>query len=343
MRALSERLNHQVSAQAISKYEAGKMLPSSSVLVELARALDVSLDFLMSSQVEAIEGLEFRRHPVVPSVRDRARVEAILIDNLECYLAVEQILDLLPGTEWAEWRRHDSVANESEIDDRADLLREHWELGTDPIPSICELIEDKGIKVVECDLPEGINGLACNVVRSGKHIADAVVVSSQVNVERKRFTLAHELAHHMIRSVSNPEIQLEAAMNRFAGAFLMPRQHLIAEAGVHRNRMTYYEIVRLKHAYGVSAAALLVRLGQLGILRPAVVRRAFLTYARSWRTEEPSPIKDNSGFATFEKPRRFESLVFRALGEELISPFRAAELLEKPLEYVEWQIHGPME
>ena len=272
-----------------------------------------------------------------------ARAEAILIDNLERYLAIEQILDLHSSTEWAETPRYDSVASESDIDERADLLRKDWEIGMDPIPSICELIEDKGIKVVECDLPESINGLACHVVREGKNIAEAVVVSNEVNVERKRFTLAHELAHHIIRSASDSEVQIEAAMNRFAGAFLMPSQRLIAETGANRSRVTFYEIVRLKHAYGVSAAALLVRLGQLGILHPTAVRRAFHTYARSWRTNEPSPIQDDSPFTELEKPHRFERLVFRALGEELISPVRAAELLEKSLEYVEWQISGPLD
>ena len=90
------------------------------------------------------------------------------------------------------------------------------------------------------------------------------------------------------------------------------------------------------------AAALLVRLGQLDILASSAVRRAFATFARTWRTAEPSPIAENSGFATFEKPRRFESLVARAVGEELISPIRAAALLDKPLEYVERQITGPL-
>ena len=341
MRALAERMSPKVTAQAISKYEAGKMLPSSAVLVALAKALDVSLDFLMSSQVEALEGLEFRKHSAT-SARDRARAEAILIDNLERYLAIEQILDLHPGTEWVERGRYDSVASESEIDDKADALRNLWDLGMDPIPSLCGLLEDKGIKVVEDDLPERINGLACHVIRDGKYVAEAVVVSSRITVERKRFTLAHELAHRIIRSTGNPAVDLETAMNRFAGAFLMPRRHLAGEAGGHRNRITYYEIVRLKHAYGVSAAALLVRLGQLEILPARAVRHAFATYARAWRREEPAPIGDDSGFGAFEKPHRFERLVSRAVGEQLISPVRAAALLDKPLDYVERQISGPL-
>ena len=51
MRALADAMSPKVTAQAISKYEAGKMLPSSAVLVGLGKALDVSLDFLMSAQV----------------------------------------------------------------------------------------------------------------------------------------------------------------------------------------------------------------------------------------------------------------------------------------------------
>lgn len=341
MRALAARMNPKVTAQAISKYEAGKMLPSSAVLVALAKALDVSLDFLMSAQVEALEGIEFRKHSAT-SARDRARAEAILVDNLERYLAIEQILDLHAGTDWVERRRYDSVAEESEIDAKADELRNVWSLGMDPIPSLCDLLEDKGIKVVEDDLPERVNGLACHVLRGGRIVAVAVVVSNRINVERKRFTLAHELAHRIIRSTGNPAVNLETAMNRFAGAFLMPAAHLREEAGVRRHRITYYEIVRLKHTYGVSAAALLVRLGQLEILPTSAVRHAFTTYARSWRKTEPAPIDGDSGFAAFEKPRRFKRLVSRAVAEELISPVRAATLLDRPLEYVERQISGPL-
>ena len=223
MRSLAEQLNPRVTAQAISKYEAGKMLPSSAVLVALGKALDVSLDFLMSAQAEILDGLEFRKHSST-SARDRARAEAILIDNLERYLAIEDILDMPATVDWFEGHRYHSVASEAQIDAKADALRNAWRLGMDPIPSLCELLEDKGIKVVEDDLPERVNGLACHVLRGGKPVAEAVVVSKRINVERKRFTLAHELAHRTIRSTGNPAINLETAMNRFAGAFLIPRQ-----------------------------------------------------------------------------------------------------------------------
>ena len=339
MRELADAMNPKVTAQAISKYEAGKMLPSSAVLIGIGKALDVSLDFLMSAQVEALEAVEFRKHSRA-SARDRARAEAEVMDSLERYLAIEHILDIDSSVEWVEGRRYDSVASETQIDERADELRGVWDLGLDPIPSLCELLEDKGIKVVEADLPESINGLSCHVLRGGKIVAEAVVVSSRINVERKRFTLAHELAHRIIRSTGNPAIDLERAMNRFAGAFLVPGQCLREEVGANRHRITYYEIVRLKHIYGVGHG-LLMRLGQVGVLSEGSVQHAFATFARSWRKSEPDPIQPDHGFAAFEKPRRFKRLVSRAVGEELISPVRAAALLNQPLESVERQISGP--
>ena len=340
MRELAHSMTPKVTAQAISKYEAGRMLPSSAVLVGLGKALDVSLDFLMSRQVEALDGVEFRKRTGA-SARDRAQAEAILIDNLERYLAIEHILDLPADVGWMEARRYDSVASETQIDERAGQLRDVWDLGMDPIPSLCELVEDKGIKVIEADLPESINGLSCHVLRGEEIVAEAVMVSGRINVERKRFTLAHELAHRIIHSTENPAISVEMAMNRFAGAFLIPGQRLLDEVGHDRHRVTYYEIMRLKHSYGVSAAAVLMRLGQVGVLPPAAVKRAFATFARSWRKSEPDPIPEGHGFAAFEKPRRFKRLVWRAVGEELISPVRAAALLNQSLDSVEQQITGP--
>ena len=95
MRALADRVSPKVSAQAISKYEAGKMMPSSAVLVGLGKALGVSLDFLMGGQVEALKEIEFRKHSGT-SAQDRAKAEAIVTERLEDYLAIEDILELAP-------------------------------------------------------------------------------------------------------------------------------------------------------------------------------------------------------------------------------------------------------
>ena len=341
MRALADRVSPRISAQAISKYEADKMMPSSAVLVGLGKALGVSLDFLMGGQVEALKGIEFRKHSGT-SAQDRAMAELIVTEELEDYLAIEDILELAPPNDPFGDLVTERVESFEAVDGIAYELRRKWALGMDPVPSMAGLLEGKGIKVIEADLPERFDGLACDVQRGGSRPdTEVVVVSSRTSIERKRFNLAHELAHRVIRATGNSEIGLEKAMNRFAGAFLVPAEHLVEEAGAPRHGMTYHELMRLKRLYGVSAAAMLMRLGQVGILPPGAIEYAFRSYARIWRNEEPEPIRDDEGFGAFERPQRFERLVWRALGEQLVSPIRAAQLLRLSLATIEREIRGP--
>lgn len=343
LRGLAERLDPPVSAQAISKYEASEMMPSSSVLVGLAKALDTSLDFLMSGEVAALEGIEFRKHSGT-SAQDRARVEAVVTEKLERIFAIEEVLGLDEEPEPFAGLRAENVASLDKVEALADQLRGAWDLGGDAIPGLSGLLEDKGIRVIEADLPKRVSGMACHVRRANRQgEISVVVVSSAINTERKRFTLAHELGHRVIGSTAPEGPKLEKAIDRFAGAFLVPAAHLRQEIGATRHGVAYQEIKRLKHFYGVSATSMLMRLGQVGVLADHVVAYAFRTYARSWRHAEPDPIPDKQGLAAFEKPRRFERLVYRALAEQLISTVRAAELLDKPVAEIEIGLRGPRE
>jgi hypothetical protein len=85
----------------------------------------------------------------------------------------------------------------------------------------------------------------------------------------------------------------------------------------------------------MSAAAMLIRVQDLGLVPEASVEYAFRTYAQAWRTKEPDPIRAHKGLGAFERPIRFEQLVYRALSEELIAPARAALLLKRPLSAIE--------
>jgi hypothetical protein len=87
---------------------------------------------------------------------------------------------------------------------------------------------------------------------------------------------------------------------------------------------------------------MLIRLRDVGLLPEPTVDYAFRTYARPWRTSEPDPIQDGQGLGAFEKPLRFERLVYRALAEDLISPVRAAKLLKLPLDRIEEEMRGPL-
>ena len=341
LQSLSDALDNRVTAQAIGKYERGEMMPSSGVLIQLAKALGVSLHYLLNEQVQELDEVEFRKLAGT-SARERARVSAEVIDQLQRYLTVEEILGLDSGA----WRmpqfenRFLGLEDEGEI--IAEDIRREWRLGSDPIPNMTALLEDHGIKVLIIDLPERVSGLTCLVHRQRhKKKVPVIVVNRKLTLERRRFTLAHELAHRLI-DASSP-VNHEKASNIFAGAFLIPRDHLIRETGRIRHAIGYQELIHLKRMYRVSAATLLVRFKQIGVIDQSTLAYAFQTFARGWRSSEPEPLEASGKEGLYEAPRRFERLCYRALAEDLISPGKAGELLRQPLDRIEQGLRGPVE
>jgi len=325
-----------VTKQALSKYERGLMMPGSKVLTELAKALGVTLDYLLGEEVLSLEGVGFRKK-VQTTAKERARVEAAVIDQLERYLTVEEIL----GLESAEWRppelEHGRLEDIGGAEAAANELRHEWDLGDDPIPNIIELLEEHGLKVLMLELPNSIFSLTCLVDRgNSKAKLPAIVVNKRHGIERRRFTLAHELAHRVLAiPPSFRDKEAEDAAQRFAGAFLMRADHLRQEVGKRRARLGYQKLINLKRLYRVSTAALTVRLEQLGIINKATLSTLFQTIGRTWRSFEPQEIEPVERRGEFERPRRFERLSYRALAEGYISPAKAMELLNQPLSEIE--------
>lgn len=341
LRGLAESLEKEVSAQAIGKYERGEMMPSSGVLLRLTKLLDVSTEYLLSDQVEELEVVEFRKLSGT-SAGDRAKVEAIVIDHLQRYFAVEEILDIDSGA-WKELRcGNRRLDMEDDGETLSQDLRKEWKLGLEPIPNMTALLEGQGIKVLVIPLPDKVSGLTC-LVRRPRHKKKipAIIVNRDISLERRRFTLAHELAHRLIDEIS--PVDHEKASNIFAGAFLVPQDHLVREVGRHRNALGYNELIQLKRMYRVSAATLLVRLKQIGIIDSSALSYAFQTFARKWRKTEPVPMEEPGSEGKLELPRRFERFCYRALAEGFISLGKATELLQQPVSVIEEGLKGPSE
>jgi len=123
----------------------------------------------------------------------------------------------------------------------------------------------------------GINVVECLLDHSGHYKFNDGKPSIQVNTfdpeVRKRFTLAHEIGHHVHGDIDAPRDTneqfnsrsrdpREVAANRFAASLLMPAavvKHLVFNKGVH-------SLSELARTFGVSTAAMEFRLKNLGYL-----------------------------------------------------------------------------
>lgn len=322
LRELEQRIGNLVTAQAISKYERDEDMPSSRVLSALARALAVSEDYLLTSQEMVLDGVEFRRKKI-PSKREEALVEGQTLHLLERYLAVEGAL----GLSSVDWDRPDEapypVSELAAIDAIAMAVRRNWGLGIDPIPNMSELFEERGIKILSLDLAD-IDGLTASVLRKDGDPVPVIVVKENECGERKRFTLAHELAHMLLDSRAG--VNAEKAANRFAGAFLMPAEALWREIGKNRTAMSLGELIQLKRIFGASVQAITYRCRELGIFSETLFKKLYDSFeAQGWRKppfNEPDSLPPEK-----EMPKRMKRLCFRALAENAISESKVAEIL----------------
>jgi Zn-dependent peptidase ImmA (M78 family) len=341
LRDLSAEMNEKVTAQAIGKYERGEDVPSSGVLTALAKALGVSLSYLLDTQGIELSSVEFRTKANTTG-RDRAKVETEVLEWIERYLQIELILDLDSSKWQCPLPCPVKLQGVNDAETLAKDVRGAWKLGLDPIPNMTELLEEKGLKVLTVPLPQRVSGFTCLVGRGkGQSDLPVIVVNDQFSLERRRLTLAHELAHRLIDTDCLSEKDEEKAASLFAGAFLMPREHLLREVGKQRNALGYKEILDLKRVYRVSGMALLMRLRQLDVISESTLIYAFQTIARGWRTQEPDELEKPAKRGQRERAQRFERLSYRALAEGLISLNKAAELLRLPLSEVEAGLKGP--
>lgn len=317
-----------ITKQALSKYEQGRDTPNATRLIQLADALAVNPEYFFRSDTVALGEVDFRKHSAFGK-RQQEVVKEQVREHLERYLAAEGLFEPEALAEdFSAWLERFPVSNVDDIESAADTLRREWDLGTNPIGNLTETLEEHGVKVVGLDAHEKFDGL-CALVNDG---ADAVIVSNTCRPgERQRFNLAHELGHLVMAlpDALHGTRDEENWCHRFASAFLYPADQVRETFGASRKRVLFEEFLLAKQEWGISIQATLRRLYDVGVVPQHVYQNTFRHWsALGFRKEEPSPIEPESSY-------RLRQLVYRALAEGLITPSRAAEMLDVGLAEIE--------
>jgi len=331
LRALAERAG-LVSAQAISNYETGKDTPSSGVLLGLADALSVPLDYFFRSVSVQLGEPAYRKHCKL-SKSDMAELECRVEETVERHVEAQSLFDPGPTPRFAAPNGVSvELRDVKDAEDRANSLREAWNVGSGPIDNLTELIEDHNVKVVFTEANALFDG--CTYPDGDVPV---IVVNCAKPPDRLRFDLAHELGHLLLRFAGEwSDEAKEDAAHRFAGAFLVPAEAARRELGDLRKSVGILELLRLKEKYGMSMQAWLRRAKDLGIVAPSNYNELYrkLIVRNGYKTREP-------GLLPPEGSTRLERLVARAYADRLISESRGAELLATtPAEFLR-RISGP--
>lgn len=321
LRTLAEQAG--ISAMAISKYENNKAVPSSRVLLSLADALGVRVEYFLRAEKVALREVEYRKHAKLP-VKILRHIQGDVIEQIERYLELERFFPTAPIAPFKVPKTvPQTIKKYEDIEDVVIAVRKAWGLGVNPVPDLTNSLEERGIKVFQTRADHGsrFDGLAASV-----NDMPIVVVAKDWPGDRQRFTLAHELAHLILKGRLKKGLDEEIAANRFASAFLVPEPEVRKELGNKRHYLEPQELCVLKKSYGLSMSGWIHRAKDLGILSDSNYQSMVRYFRmRGWHKKEPCDEYPR------EEPLLFKQLVFRALAEELISESKAAELLRIPL------------
>lgn len=309
-----------VSAMAISKYERDASVPSSKVLLAIARELGVRTEYFYRQKEVELADIEFRERDL--SAKDKKRVVANIEDALERWMELEDYLPTPLSVKFENPLKGKTYQTMDDLEEAAIQVRKKWKLGENPIPDLIDVLEEHGILVVqlEYDADKAFDGLSAKVADQ-----PVIVVGKDWPGDRQRFTLAHELGHLVLEGKIPDDLNLEKACNRFAGAFLVPEASAKKSLGASRKNIEPREYTLLKMEWGLSMQGWLMRSRDLGIVNIQHYRDTWKLFeSKGWKEVEPVQFPA-------EKTALFEQLVFRALAENLLSESKAAELMAMPI------------
>lgn len=333
MEALCERMGNIVSKQAISKYESAKMMPTSTILIALAEALKVELDYFFRPFSFDLENFDvsFRKKSSV-GAKEISALKVQIQDDIERYLEIEEILSkektALPSIDTGV------IESAADMEQCARKVREEWGLGKDSIANVQDMLEANGIKVIYTSAPEGFDGVSGIV--NGLHYI--IVLNNDKNhTERRRLTSIHELGHLLFNDRLSENLtshEKENLCNTFANEMLLPSEKLQRYFG-GKSRIAIEELIAISEAYGISVDAIVHKLHGMGLISEKRYRKFYI-----FKNQNPA-LKEK-----VEKPRyketktnRFEAMVYSALAQQLISTSKAASLLNCSINKVRQELN----
>lgn len=308
-----------VSPATVSKWRAGTQAPERDALERLAGVVNVTPEWFTRAPGAKLS-LPLFRSNASAHVAARAMLEARLEWAQDVAAALMEYVDYpdvnLPSRGYTE---PEQITNE-DIEQAACECRDLWRLGRSAIQDLALAVEGAGVILVREETGVAqIEGLSAWSEVLGRPLI--LLSADKDNGYRSRFDLAHEIGHlvlhrHILRTTDSARHKLmEQQAHRFAGAFLLPAETFASEVRVPP---TLDDLLLLKRRWGVSAAAIIMRLKALEMLDEDGALMLFKRRSARWGAKSEPGDEDRRP----EQPRLLRRTI-DLLVEEKVMPLEA--------------------
>lgn len=279
---------------ALSRMEAGVRAVTAVELVQIANILDIEVSELLSPRSRVAAHIKRGRLLLRAShVTNQDHKQLSWASTLWGIVSTR----LPPGRRVGPVRRPRFLTSAQNAELHADLAREAIGLGPDdPASSLSAIAMDLGVVVVVGRMPSGSRVAGCSVMDNGR--PSVVLVNSNHPPARQRFTLAHEIGHHIlhgnsgaiacrsydVRQGRRPSSEFEADV--FASALLLPRRAL---RNLRPNQILAPDsLEKIEARFGTSRTATVARLRGLRLISDFDAR-ALRRFVRKAQVAEGQP------------------------------------------------------
>ncbi|PWK15028.1 helix-turn-helix domain-containing protein [Tumebacillus permanentifrigoris] len=279
-----------VTKQAISNYENGKANPSLETLLRLISALGFPRDYFYEEDIQEIKaGTTFFRALLTTNKKDRLSQEEKTKVLSKIYYVLDKYIKFPKLS--VPVITHETTPD---IESIALQVREHWNLGTEPISNMVHLLEKNGL--ILTSISTGGNNIDAFSQRQevdGREFYFVVLGDDKGSAARRQFSAAHELGHIILHDwstdlevISREEFrEIENEANQFAAAFLLPKESFLNDL-IYPNKLDYY--IELKRKWRVSISAMVVRAFQLKAINHNQYQYLMRQISKKgWRSQEP--------------------------------------------------------
>ncbi|PPD51026.1 MAG: DNA-binding protein [Methylobacter sp.] len=256
-----------VSPATISKWRAGTQAPEREALERLALVVNVTPEWFTRPTNKKVS-LPLFRSNASAHVAARSMLEARLEWAQEIALILMEFVDYPDLTLPTRSFTDPEQITPEDIELAASECRDVWRLGRGVVQDLALAVEGAGVILVreETGIAQ-IEGLSAWSEALGRPLI--LLSADKDNGYRSRFDLAHEIGHlilhkHIKRATDRDRHKLmEKQAHQFAGALLLPAETFATEL---RMPVTLDDLLLLKRRWGVSVAAITMRLHALGLL-----------------------------------------------------------------------------
>lgn len=285
----------------LSKYETGLLSPPNETIDDFVRTIGRYTRgfFFQSEQAYGFPPFHFRKRKKL-GVKSLSRIVAemnvrrIHVKKL-CVSHPQKTSGFIPEIDLDEYQG--TSKKTPTIEDLARHIRELWGVPNGPIDSMIDLLERNGGIVIPCDF-------GTDLLDAMSQRIDGMPVVFFINprapADRIRHTLAHELGHMVLHTLSLREDDaMEDEADAFAGAFLLPADEIRPQL----KRFDLRQLANLKSYWKVSMASLAVRADRLNLITPYQKKTFWMEMGRlGYRKREPN--EPNA-----ELPQRLKGMV----------------------------------